>query len=188
MPENIILYGEVVFGENTVVGDNVVLGNREDGTVTIGDNAIIRSGTVIYSDVTIGRNFKTGHNVVIREETQIGDDVLVGTNSVIDGHCRIGDVVSIQTNVYITAYTVVEDDAFLGPCSVTTNDKHMEVGAKLTGPIIGRGARIGANSVILPGITIAEGAIVGAGTVVTKDVLAGAVVIGNPAKVIEYKP
>ena len=88
----------------------------------------------------------------------------------------------MQTNVYLTAYSTVEDGVFLGPCSVTTNDKYMEYGAKLAGATIKKEARIGANSTILPGITIGEKAVVGSGAVVTKDVPDGAVVVGNPAQ------
>ncbi|MBT4513014.1 MAG: N-acetyltransferase [Chloroflexi bacterium] len=185
MYENLIQYGQVNIGAGTVIEDYVILGNREDGIVTIGENSIVRSGTVIYSDVITGKGFKTGHNVLIREETQIGDNVLVGTNSVIDGHCRIGSNVSIQTNVYITINTVIEDDAFLGPCSVTTNDKYMEYGAKLEGPIIKQGARIGANATILPGITVGERAIIGSGAVVTMDVAPGTIMVGNRAREIQ---
>ena len=182
MSENIILHGEVNLGAGTIVEDNVILGNREDGVVTIGENTLIRSGTVIYSSVKIGKNFRTGHNVLIRENTEIGDGVLIGTNSVVDGNCKIGNNVSIQTNVYITAYTIIEDDVFLGPCSVTTNDKYMKYGVELKGPIIKKGAKIGANSTIFPGITIGKSAIVGASAVVTKDVPPGDTVIGNPAR------
>jgi len=182
MSKNIILHGEVNLGAGTVVEDNVILGNRKDGVVTIGENSLIRSGAIIYSNVKIGKNFKSGHNVLVRENTEIGDNVLLGTNSVVDGNCKIGTRVKVQTNVYITAYTTIEDDVFLGPCSVTTNDKYMQYGAELKGPIIKKNARIGANSTIFPGVTIGEGAVVGAGAVVTKDVVDSDIVIGNPAK------
>jgi dTDP-4-amino-4,6-dideoxygalactose transaminase/acetyltransferase-like isoleucine patch superfamily enzyme len=187
LPQSAVVRGQVHLGEGTVVEENVVLGHRDDGVLSIGPNSRIRSGTVIYSDVSIGKGFKTGHNVLIREGTEMGDDVLVGTNTVVDGHCRVGNGVAMQTNVYLTAYTVVEDGVFLGPCSVTTNDKYMEYGARLTGATIKSGARIGANSTILPGITIGEKAVVGSGAVVTKDVPSGAVVVGNPAQRIRSK-
>ncbi len=182
VPKGTIVRGQVDIGEGASIEENVVLGHRDDGVLSIGAKAHIRSGTVIYSGVSIGKGLKTGHNVLIREETEIGDDVLVGTNTVVDGHCRVGDRVVMQTNVYLTAYTVVEDGAFLGPCAVTTNDKYMEYGAKLVGATIKRGARIGANSTILPGVTIGEKAIIGSGAVVTKDVPDGAVAVGNPAQ------
>ncbi len=180
-----ILHGKVDIGDGAVVEDNVILGNRENGVLTIGANCLIRSGTVIYSDVRIGDNFKTGHHALIRENIEIGNNVLVGTNCVIDGNCRIGNSVGIQTGAYITAYTTIEDDVFLGPCSVTTNDKYMKAGADLKGPVIKKGARIGANATLLPGIIIGEGAVVAAGAVVTSDVAAGAVVAGVPARSIK---
>ena len=180
--EDVILHGKVNLGTGTMVEGNVILGNQEDGVVSIGENSLIRSGTVIYSNVKIGKNFKTGHNVLIRENTEIGDDVLLGTNSVVDGNCKIGSRVKIQTNVYITAYTIIEDDVFFGPCSVTTNDKYMEYGSELKGPVIKKGAKIGANSTVFPGITIGESAVIGAGAVVTKDVANSDTVVGNPAR------
>ncbi len=181
MPANVIQKGKVILGKNAVIGDNVTLGHRDDGTLEIGDNAVIRSGTIIYSDVKIGANFRTGHNALIREKTVIGDNVLIGTNVVVDGSCTIGNNLSAQTNVYITTLTTIEDDVFMGPCSVTTNDKYMQTGAELKGPVLKKGCRIGANSTILPGIVIGEQAVVGSGAVVVRDVKPWAVVIGNPA-------
>jgi len=186
--EKAILHGRVTIGERTTVQENVILGSAEDGGLDIGKGSTIRSGTVIYSAVKIGDNFRSGHNVLIRENTRIGDNVLVGTNSVVDGDCQIGSKVSIQTGVYVTRYTAIEDGVFLGPCSVTTNDKYMKYGAVLKGPVIKRGARIGANSTIMPGITVGEGAIVGAGSVVTGDVPPYKVVMGVPARVVKDVP
>ena len=180
-----VLCGKIDIGDGAVVEDNVILGNREDGVITMGANCLIRSGTVIYSGVKVGDNFKTGHHVLIRENTEIGNNVLVGTNSVIDGNCKIGNNVSLQTGAYITTYTIIEDDAFMGPCSVTTNDKYMRAGAELKGPEIKKGARIGANATLLPGIVIGEGAVVAAGAVVTKDVAAKTVVAGVPARSVK---
>lgn len=186
--EKALLHGKVTIGEGTTVQENVILGSAEDGELSIGKDCIIRSGTVIYSGVNIGDNLRSGHNVLIRENTKIGDNVLVGTNSVIDGDCRIGDNVSIQTGVYVTRYTTIDDGAFLGPCCVTTNDKYMKSGVTLKGPVIKRKARIGANSTIMPGITIGQGAVVGAGSVVTKDVPPHKVVMGVPARIVRDAP
>jgi acetyltransferase-like isoleucine patch superfamily enzyme len=85
---------------------------------------------------------------------------------------------------YITINTTVEDDVFIGPCVVTTNDKQMVRGAELKGCTIRRGARIGANSVILPGVIIGK-MCCRCRSVVTKDVSAGRTVAGNPARILK---
>lgn len=188
MLENVHKHGTVVLGVNPIIQENVTLGNSEDGLVSIGDNALIRSGSIIYSSVKIGNGLKTGHNVLIRENSILGDNVLIGTDSVLDGNCKIGNNVSVQTGVYITVFTTIEDDVFIGPRVVTTNDKYMFYGAKLIGPTIKKGAKIGANATLLPGIVIGEGAVVGSGSVVTKDVPAGATVVGNPIRILKPKP
>ena len=142
----------------------------------IGKNCTIRSGAIIYADVVIGENVKTGHNILVRENTTIGNNTLIGTNVVIEGDCKIGNNVSLQSNVYIPKNCVIEDFAFLGPCVVITNDKY-PIREKLNhsdlkGAIIRKGASVGANTTILPGIEIGEGAMIGAGSVVTKNVKA----------------
>jgi acetyltransferase-like isoleucine patch superfamily enzyme len=185
MLENITRLGKVVIGKNSIIQNGVILGNSEDGSLTIGKDALIRSGAIIYSNVKIGNGLKTGHNVLIREDSEIGDNVLIGTNSVLDGTCKIGNNVSVQTSAYITRYTTIEDDVFIGPRVVTTNDKYMFAGAKLIGPTIKKGARIGANATLLPGVVIGEGATVGSGAVVTKDVPGKATVVGNPARILK---
>ena len=198
------MYGNSRLGYNAVVLENVMLGypdasvleeiarkkikveNHEyEGTV-IGDCATIRPNSTIYCKVTIGNNFRTGHNIIIRENTTIGDDVLIGTNTIIDGDTTVGSNVSIQGNVYIPTNTTIEDNVFIGPCAVLANDKYpVRKKYDLKGPILRKGASIGANSTILPGIEIGEGAMVAAGALVTKDVPAWKLAIGTPAKIIE---
>ncbi len=180
-------FRNLIIGSDYIIQDNVILGHSDTGQTIIGDKALIRSGSIIYSNVKIGHNFRTGHHVLVRENSDIGDDVMIGTNSVVDGNCKIGSHVSIQTDAYITAYTTIEDDVFIGPRAVTTNDKYMFYGAKLIGPTIKKGARIGANATLLPGVVIGEGAVIGSGAVVTKDVPAGVTVVGNPARILRRK-
>jgi acetyltransferase-like isoleucine patch superfamily enzyme len=92
----------------------------------------------------------------------------------------------------VTAYSTLEEDVFIAPCAVTTNDNFMgrteERHALRRGPTIRRGARIGGGAVLLPGIEIGEEAFVGAGAVVLQDVPARAVVVGNPARQIREVP
>jgi acetyltransferase-like isoleucine patch superfamily enzyme len=185
---------KVTLGKNVEIQANTSIGEfplNLEGQVEIGDNSIIRFGTIIYKNVKIGSKFKTGHYVLIRENTVIGNNVVVGTLSVIDGSTKIGNNVSIQTGVYIPINTIIEDDVFIGPHAILTNDKYMinpQVYLKkpeLKGPIIRKGARIGAGAVILPGIEIGEYSVVGAGSVVTKNVPPYSVVVGNPARKIK---
>ncbi len=196
--ESVKIYGVTRIGKNPVIMENVILGYptsdllRGDWTrgefkgTTVGDNAIIRSGTVIYCDVEIGNNFVTGHNVIIRERTRIGNNVLVGTNTVIEGTTQIGNNVSIQSNVFIPVNSLIEDLVFIGPNAVLTNDRYpVRKDYELKGPVIRRGATIGANSVILPSVEVGEGAFVAAGAVVTKDVPPWRLAIGSPAKIVE---
>jgi acetyltransferase-like isoleucine patch superfamily enzyme len=143
---------------------------------------------VIYAGNTIGDNFQTGHQVMIRELNDIGREVSIGTGSVIEHHVKIGDRVRIHSRVFIPEFSVLEEGCWIGPGVVMTNAFHPlcpKVKDCLVGPTVKKGAKIGANATLLPGVVIGENALVGAGAVVTKDVPAGAVVAGNPAKIIK---
>jgi len=150
----------------------------------LGPGARLRSGTVLYDGTTIGRGLQTGHGVVIREACTIGDDVSIWSNSIVDYGCRIGDRVKIHCNCYVAQFTDLEDDVFLAPGVTIGNDLYPgdERSAQLmAGPRIGAGAQIGINVTILPFVRIGAGALIGAGSVVTRDIPAGAVAFGNPA-------
>jgi acetyltransferase-like isoleucine patch superfamily enzyme len=182
----------VHLGPDDRVDDDVVLGylsgrDIAERTLTIGPSAVIRAGTIIYAGTRIGSSFETGHHVVIREENRIGDAVYIWNNSTVDYGCQIGNGVKIHCNCYVAQYTIVEDDVFLAPGVTIANDKYpgFEVPVRLTGPTIRRGAQVGANVTILPGVEIGSGALVGAGSVVTRNVAPGMVVVGNPAKPVQ---
>ncbi|XVH33844.1 DapH/DapD/GlmU-related protein (plasmid) [Haloferacaceae archaeon DSL9] len=172
-------------GPDATVQDNVAFGYPDGsaGPISIGADATIRSGAIIYGDVEIGDAFTTGHNIMVREETSIGDNVLIGTDTVIDGTTTIGSNVSIQTGVYIPTNTTIGDRVFLGPRAVLTNDPFpVRKDVELEGPTIEDGASIGANATLLPGVTVGENAFVAAGAVVTEDVPADTLALGVPAK------
>lgn len=176
-------------GKGCVVQENVIIGlEYKQGCeeARIGDNALIRWGTIIYGDVVIGDNFKTGHSVLIREKTTIGDNVLVGTNSIIDGYVEIGSFVKIESGVYIPAHTRVGNYVFIGPCAVFTNDKYpqrLRDKYEPKGPVLEDNVTVGANATLLPGVHIGEGSMIGAGSVVTKNVPPWSLALGAPAKV-----
>lgn len=167
------------------VGSFVTIGTEKpELPVTIGSHSLIRSHCVIYGGVTIGEHFQSGHGALIREGTIIGDNVSIGSHSVIEHHVIIGNNVRIHSNVFIPEFTKLEDDAWIGPGVVMTNAKYprsKNVKKNLEGPIIKKGAKIGANVTILPAVIIGEFALIGAGAVVTKNVKKRSVVVGNPA-------
>jgi acetyltransferase-like isoleucine patch superfamily enzyme len=188
------IYAGVHLPQDARVEEYCVIGipprGRAEGELetTMGPGAHLRTHTVIYAGNRIGRNFQTGNKVNIRELNEIGDDVSVGTLSVIEHHVKIGNSVRIHSQVFVPEYSVLEDEAWLGPNVVLTNAKYpVSPGVKdsLRGPVIKRGAKIGANATILPGVVIGENALVGAGSVVSRDVPADAVVAGNPARIIK---
>lgn len=153
-----------------------------DRSVTIGPGATIRSNSVVYEGVKIGKGLQTGHNVVIREENVIGDETCIWSNSVIDYGCKVGSHVRIHTNVYICQYSTIEDDAFIAPGVSFANDPFPVQNKVLVGPTVKKGARIGLNVTLLPGVVVGENSVIGAGSVVTKNVPPNRVWFGNPAK------
>lgn len=190
---NYIIRENVEIGEHAVIGDFVIIGEPPRGKkggemrTIIGNNAIIRSHTVVYAGNVIGDNFQTGHHVLIREENEIGNDVSIGTSSVVEHHVKIGNRVRIHTQAFVPEESVLEDGCWIGPNVALTNARYplsRNVKQNLKGPHIKRGAKIGANATLLPGITIGENALVGAGAVVVRDVIPGVVVAGCPANVI----
>ena len=201
---NTIILGPVKIGDSTYIGSNCVIGHpnvselnelrnthrfSSKAQTRIGIDCVIRSGSTIYSGVSVGDSVFFGHNVMLREEVVVGNNTKVGTNTVIDGRSRIGSKVSIQTGVYICTYSTVEDGVFLGPCCVFANDKYMfQSDFKLIGPTVKRGARVGANAILFPGIVVGEGAIVGSQAMVNQDVPPRCVYAGVPAKKIRDVP
>lgn len=180
----------ISIGSGRKIDKNVILGHWsgrkiKNAALTIGKNPTIRSGTIIYQGSKIGDGFETGHNVVVREENTLGDNVFIWSNSVIDYGCSIGNNVKVHTGVYIAQFTEIEDDVFIAPGVVMANDPCPVCTKCMKGPTIRKGAKIGVNSTILPGVTIGECSLVGAGSVVTKHVPPFSLVYGNPAKVIK---
>lgn len=186
-----IIYPNVIIGDNCKIGRYVIIGEPPRGKkigelkTVIGNNAIIRSHTVIYSGNTIGNNFMCGHNVTIRENNTIGNNVSIGTGSCIEHHVVIKNNVRIHSQAFIPEYSILENDCWIGPNVVLTNAKYpnaKNTKDHLLGPIIKSRAIIGANSTILPGIVIENNALIGAGSVVTCNVPKNSIVVGNPAK------
>ena len=184
------LSGLVDLGPGATLDAGVLLGYvsgrlPERRPLVIGADARLRSGTVVYEGSTYGRGLETGHNVVLREENTVGDDLKIWNNSTIDYKCWIGSGVRIHNNVYVAQYTTIDDDVFLAPGVTIANDPCPVCTLCMKGPTLRKGVRVGVNATLLPHIEIGAGALVAAGAVVTRDVPPGAVVVGNPAKVVK---
>jgi acetyltransferase-like isoleucine patch superfamily enzyme len=190
---NRTVHPNVSLGRNVSIGEFVILGEPARGArsgeheLVIGDDGVIRSHSVLYAGSRIGKRFQTGHQVFLREDNEIGDDVSIGTKSMIEHHVKIGNGVRIHSQAFIPEYTVLEDGCWIGPGVVITNANYPAATRTkefLEGVLVRRKAKVGANATLLPGIEIGENALVGAGAVVTRDVPAGAVIVGDPARVV----
>jgi len=133
----------------------------------------------------IGHGTRVWQFTVILKNAVIGRDCNICSHVFIENNVTLGNNVTIKAGVQLYDGCVVEDDVFIGPNATFTNDKaprSRNAGFSCLVTILKKGCSIGANSTILPGITIGEGAMIGAGAVVTKNVPAGETWIGNPAK------
>ena len=145
---------------------------------------MLRNNLRAENGVFVPKCLDTGYNVVLREGCQIGYNVQIWSNTVIDAKAVVGDNVRIHCNCYVAQLTVIEDNVFLGPGVVITNDKYpVRLDPEAWEPVtIKKGARIGGNVTICPGVTVGKNSIVGAGAVVTRDVPSGRIYVGNPAR------
>jgi len=195
-----IVYEGTILGEGVkvleyaVVGKQPVLSPRSTASrdplppAQIGDGSVISTGAIVFAGSAIGSRVIVGDQACIRERVTLGDDVVVGRGSLVENDTRVGAMTKIQADAYITAYSLLEENVFIAPCVVTTNDNFMgrteRRHALMKGPTIRRGARVGGGAIICPAVEIGEEAFVGAGAVVTKDVPPRMLVVGNPARVL----
>ena len=199
-----IVYPGTVLGEGVKVLENAVVGKQPSLSprstakreplppTVIGDGTIVSTGAIVFAGSQIGARVILGDQSCIRERVSIGDDVVVGRGSLVENDTTIGAMTKIQAEAYITAYSTLEENVFIAPCVVTTNDNYMGRTEKrhdlIKGPTIRRGARVGGGAILCPAIEIGEEAFVGAGAVVTKDVPPRKVVVGSPARVLRDVP
>jgi acetyltransferase-like isoleucine patch superfamily enzyme len=195
-----IVHPGTVLGEGVRVLEGAVVGKqpslsprstakREQLPPTeIGDGTIVSTGAIVFAGTRIGSRVVVGDQSCVRERVDVGDDVVIGRGVLVENDTSIGALTKIQAGAYITAYSTLEDNVFIAPCVVTTNDNFMGRTERrhdlIEGPTIRRGARIGGGAILCPGIVVGEEAFVGAGAVVTKDVDARMLVVGNPARVL----
>lgn len=194
----VVVHAGTMIGDGCSIEDHVVLGKRprlarhsasrgELAALELGARVSVGTGAVVFAGARVGPDVIVGDQAFVRERASIGERSVIGRGSVVDNDVVVGARVRVQTNVYLTAFTLVEDDVFVGPGAITTNDDTMSRhGAErpLRGVTLRRACRVGGGAVLTPGVEVGEEAFVAAGAVVTRDVPARAVVMGVPARVV----
>ena len=195
---HVVVHTGSIIGAGCVIEDHAVLGKRprlakgssahgDVGRLELHEQVSVGAGAVVLAGASIGEEVIIGVQSFVRERSSIGAGTLIGRGSVIDNDVSLGARASVQTNVYVTAFSVIEDDVFIGPGAITTNDDSMARHGPqepLRGPVLRRACRIGAGALLRPGVEVGEEAMVAAGALVTRDVPARAVVMGVPARVV----
>lgn len=139
----------------------------------------------VSKEAKIGKGTKVWINSQVRETSEIGENCIISKDTYIDVNVKIGNNCKIQNSVSIYQGLSIGDDVFIGPNACFTNDKvprAFDMEWKITPTFVKNGVSIGANATIICGITLGEYSMIAAGSVVTKDVEAYSLVMGNPAK------
>jgi UDP-2-acetamido-3-amino-2,3-dideoxy-glucuronate N-acetyltransferase len=195
---NVVVHAGTLLGSGARLGDGCVLGkppvlgvrstaSREaPPPALLGDGVTVGAAAVVLAGARIGDGCVVADQAHVRERAEIGVESVVGRGASVENDVRIGARVRLQTGAYVTAWSVLEDDVFVAPGVVLTNDPTAgrRRGEQLRGAVLRRACRIGAGAVLLPGVEVGEEAFVGAGAVVTRDVPARAVALGVPARVV----
>ncbi|MDX6408480.1 MAG: hypothetical protein QOE13_1551 [Gaiellaceae bacterium] len=198
--ETAVVYPGTIIGDGckildyAVVGKQPTLGPRSTARqeelppLELGPGTIVSTAAIVFAGTRIGARAIVGDQACVRERCDVGDDVVVGRGALVENDTTIGMLTKVQADAYITAYSILEDNVFIGPRVITTNDNFMgrteKRHALRKGPTIRRGARVGAGAVLCPAVEIGEDSFVGAGAVVVEDVPARMVVVGNPARAL----
>ena len=200
---NVTLHEGTVVGDGCVIEDNAVLGKapklaRDSSArgaplrpLRLGARVTVCAGAVVFAGSQLGDEVIVGDQAYIRERVSVGDRTVVGRGSCLDNDVAVGARVKVQTMVYLTAFSVVEDDVFVGPGVSTTNDDTMarhRPDYRLRGVTLRRACRVGGGAVFVPAVEVGEEAFIAAGAVVTADVPARGVAIGVPARVVRDVP
>ncbi len=152
--------------------------------------AWVHPSAVVDPGASLGQGTKVWHFCHVMAGAVIGERCMLGQNCFVAGGVRLGDGVRVQNNVSLYEGVELEDDVFCGPSVVFTNVTHPRAFVSrreaFEKTLVRRGASLGANATVLPGVTVGEYAFVGAGAVVTSDVAPFALVVGVPARAVGW--
>ena len=192
-----VLYEGTEIGDDCEVFDHAVIGRPPKSTgnliskidnaiesVKIGNYSVIGAIAVIYAGCVIGDHVMIGDGASMREGCIIQDNALVAKYVTLNHHVSLGTNSKIMDLTHITSRTTIENNVFIGPGVMTSNDNEMRIkGSPVTNRIIlHEGCKIGAGASILPNVKVGAGSIVGSQAVVSRDVKENTRVMGIPAK------
>lgn len=150
----------------------------------------VHPSSIVEAGASLGSETRVWHFCHVMKGAVIGARCVLGQNCFVASLVRLGDGVRVQNNVSLYDGVELEDDVFCGPSVVFANVKYPRAFVSRRSEYqptkVGRGATLGANCTVLPGVTIGQFAFVGAGAVVTKDVAPFALVVGAPAAAVGW--
>lgn len=202
---HVVIHDDTEISDTVRIDDHASLGKKpmkaansattkdqELPPLKVGELCIVGTGVVLYRGAAIDPKVLMADLCTIRENVAIGRGTIVGRGVTVENFCTVGRYCKLESECYITAYSTLEDRVFIAPGVVTSNDNFVGRTAErfkhFKGVTVKKGARVGAGTVTLPGVTIGEDALVAAGSVVTKDVPGRKVVLGTPARVFRDVP
>jgi UDP-2-acetamido-3-amino-2,3-dideoxy-glucuronate N-acetyltransferase len=153
--------------------------------VTIDATSRVHPTAIVEDGASVGPGTQVWHHSHVRAGAVVGAECNLGKNVYVDEGASIGDRVKVQNNVSVYRGVVLHDEVFVGPSAVFTNDlfpRAQSASWDVVRTVVERGASVGANATVVCGVTLGAWSMVGAGSVVTHDVPANALVIGNPAR------
>jgi acetyltransferase-like isoleucine patch superfamily enzyme len=195
-----VIHGGTTIGEQARVEEHAVAGKPEHGyamgktypgtggNTVIHAGAVVRSGAIMYAHTRCGQNTMIGHHTVLHTNVEVGAETQLGHHVTVEWDTCIGRNVRCSPGSHLTSATRIADRVFLGAGVRTISDKRMTGRDPHRKPVLDppkfdTAARVGSGSVVLAGVTIGEHALIGAGSLVTRDIPAGTVAYGQPARV-----